>query len=823
MDSQFPPGESFSAISKQSGFNFSLYKGRVDWKKLGAVDVDRLISEKDLELLSDLLRNVTNLNLESDFDVKVLDPDFVKLFRLAQLSVDFLLHCKSYLENCLYDSQHKLNVAVKEVKSLRHICEETKYELKRAKKHLREHQAQSNHASLLQTSHKCHLCGKAFIEEAYLQSHLRRRHPDHLPPESNDSTQTAAMLRTEIKQLKERLNFAELQLNKRFEETSPRLANEEVENETSSIKEDVMALRNLLQSEIKKLKENGKQDKSDHSTKTQDVQSIPAKNTKEVSTNTDTFNEQENLANLLARFLSNAQHIGSGDNGLQSNNIRKTREIPDNFENSNYNDEKSTLQYNNTEERIPESSKSHVASEEGTVEPQITQSSQNERDEDMELQEVESTKTSSKITPDRITMVTPKNSITEDVGDAISSKHQNPTENVSDVVNNADLREKLEGVLRNRKSTVTLRATKSRTFSMIECEDASASESDLKTAPVAKDSGSRVDNVVPLLEPPKPKPRSKPGSKSQSSDGSTSEVEKVVKDLEVHSISSAEDGKDSEVEAKVVTRKQPPLQKRGLFSQKSVWHNDVLEESDREEPLQQGDGRKAPDIVISQFSEELKTSNPQRTPLFATSEVTEFVQETSSDLDESVRNFPIEKVHVIDKSALSKNSVLSSSVGSSRNEDHSRDPIETAMTRKTDETDKKDAGNMFGTPLNKKRDSTTITDNADIPQMKNDKSQQQFVTEKQRQDAEDSALILADCDSVGANVSVDSVGANVQLLLATNPEILQALRSDLENMLGRRLRDLGIDPEWTQLPDKTYRDKKAALDHHKNIVAKSTF
>lgn len=37
--------------------------------------------------------------MESEYDVKILDSNFVKLFRLAQLSVEYLLYCKQYLDH----------------------------------------------------------------------------------------------------------------------------------------------------------------------------------------------------------------------------------------------------------------------------------------------------------------------------------------------------------------------------------------------------------------------------------------------------------------------------------------------------------------------------------------------------------------------------------------------------------------------------------------------------------------------------------------------------------------------------------------------------
>ena len=40
---------------------------------------------------------IINYNLDSEYDVKILDPNFVKLFKLAQLSIDYLLYSTTAL------------------------------------------------------------------------------------------------------------------------------------------------------------------------------------------------------------------------------------------------------------------------------------------------------------------------------------------------------------------------------------------------------------------------------------------------------------------------------------------------------------------------------------------------------------------------------------------------------------------------------------------------------------------------------------------------------------------------------------------------------
>lgn len=61
---------------------------------------------------------------------------------------------------------------------------------------------------------------------------------------------------------------------------------------------------------------------------------------------------------------------------------------------------------------------------------------------------------------------------------------------------------------------------------------------------------------------------------------------------------------------------------------------------------------------------------------------------------------------------------------------------------------------------------------------------------------------------------------SMEALLSANPNILQQLREDLQELVGRRLRGLGVDPVWTSLPPNTFRNKMAVLTHQRQITAK---
>jgi hypothetical protein len=56
--------------------------------------------------------------------------------------------------------------------------------------------------------------------------------------------------------------------------------------------------------------------------------------------------------------------------------------------------------------------------------------------------------------------------------------------------------------------------------------------------------------------------------------------------------------------------------------------------------------------------------------------------------------------------------------------------------------------------------------------------------------------------------------------LQQNPQILTALKEDLQDLHARRLREIGVDPEWKGIPAATFQQKMATLKHHQTITSK---
>jgi zinc finger protein DZIP1 len=60
------------------------------------VDLDRVVKEIDLSTLETLLSNITFANLERDDIERLGDAHFVKLFRVAQMTIEYLLYTQDY-------------------------------------------------------------------------------------------------------------------------------------------------------------------------------------------------------------------------------------------------------------------------------------------------------------------------------------------------------------------------------------------------------------------------------------------------------------------------------------------------------------------------------------------------------------------------------------------------------------------------------------------------------------------------------------------------------------------------------------------------------
>ncbi|XP_051985712.1 cilium assembly protein DZIP1-like isoform X2 [Xyrauchen texanus] len=213
-----------TSISIPPPFKFRVRRENVDWRRINAVDVDRVACELDFHALQEHITAVTFCNVEGERCHRCqspVDPALIKLFRLAQLTVEYLLHSQDCLSVSLQAAEERLLVEAREreqicvqLQTKTQDAKALKEELKQRKKIIASQQAMFS-AGISANYHKCQHCEKAFMNGSFLQSHMQRRHPTEfdikLITDNQKKIQTMK-LQDEINKLQEQLTLVTSQM-----------------------------------------------------------------------------------------------------------------------------------------------------------------------------------------------------------------------------------------------------------------------------------------------------------------------------------------------------------------------------------------------------------------------------------------------------------------------------------------------------------------------------------------------------------------------------------------------------------------------------------
>lgn len=231
-------------------FKFQLRRESVDWRRINAVDIDLVMNQMDVNTLQEHIRAVTFCSLDGERCQRCqspVDPGLLKLFQLAQLTVEWLLHCQEFLTLNLQEAEERLTAASGERKQL--LAQQKKQEekakaltteLKQRKNFIRTQQSMLMPSIL--SYPKCPHCDKFFCNFTYLQYHMERRHPEEyeiqLRFDGEKKSQTE-ILKSEISGLKD-------QVIRQQQELQIKTAQE---NEVQSLYKDLLREINRLKAE----------------------------------------------------------------------------------------------------------------------------------------------------------------------------------------------------------------------------------------------------------------------------------------------------------------------------------------------------------------------------------------------------------------------------------------------------------------------------------------------------------------------------------------------------------------------------------------------
>ncbi|KAM9766372.1 cilium assembly protein DZIP1 isoform 2-T2 [Menidia menidia] len=190
-----------SGASAALPFKFRPRRESVDWRRINAVDIDLVVSQLDVDALQEHISTVTFCSLEGERCQRCqspVDPALLKLLQLAQLTVEWLLHCQEFLSLNLRAAEERLLAAGREREQLlgqqkkqEDKVKELTAELKQRKKVIRTQQS---------------LLAPRIISSQ--KNHMQRRHPDEYQTQlQSDSEKKSQIdsLKSEISGLKEQI------------------------------------------------------------------------------------------------------------------------------------------------------------------------------------------------------------------------------------------------------------------------------------------------------------------------------------------------------------------------------------------------------------------------------------------------------------------------------------------------------------------------------------------------------------------------------------------------------------------------------------------
>ena len=87
----------------------------VDWRRVSALDVDRVALEMDVGVLQEFISAVTFCDVSGErcpHCRNPAEPALLKVLRMSQLSTEYLLHCQDYLSSQVCSLEQRLQGAL---------------------------------------------------------------------------------------------------------------------------------------------------------------------------------------------------------------------------------------------------------------------------------------------------------------------------------------------------------------------------------------------------------------------------------------------------------------------------------------------------------------------------------------------------------------------------------------------------------------------------------------------------------------------------------------------------------------------------------------
>ncbi|XP_065314196.1 cilium assembly protein DZIP1-like isoform X2 [Gordionus sp. m RMFG-2023] len=167
---------------------FKPRKIKIDWKKIASIDFDTFSPDKDFDKVQQNIFNITYCDIENEFGTTNLNVNFIKLFKISQYTIEYLLFTQDRLLKKINLIHERFEELYKNALYQKKTLISTKDRLFNARREIKKQQqiiksykeifvlCGINKKDINGLIHQCPYCTKAFVSDDFLTSHLERRH-----------------------------------------------------------------------------------------------------------------------------------------------------------------------------------------------------------------------------------------------------------------------------------------------------------------------------------------------------------------------------------------------------------------------------------------------------------------------------------------------------------------------------------------------------------------------------------------------------------------------------------------------------------------------
>lgn len=170
-------GQVSGAPAPANKFIFRSRTGRLNWRLLHSLDLDRVVRDGDVETIQAHLDNITFARFSKEDLEATNDESLIKMVQLSQLSMEFLSSMCSTSLQLLQSLVDRVRVQAAQLKALDGRGTSRNRRDRRLREDGRRQASVPAGLSLLGApARRCLYCPKRFLSEQYLIEHVHRRH-----------------------------------------------------------------------------------------------------------------------------------------------------------------------------------------------------------------------------------------------------------------------------------------------------------------------------------------------------------------------------------------------------------------------------------------------------------------------------------------------------------------------------------------------------------------------------------------------------------------------------------------------------------------------